>query len=226
VYFPSRQSKPSVGNLCSHHPGQPYKTGIDLPIDATAGAELVTRYDKGLYVGLAAYTKNTKIRASQRSCFCRQNTKGQAIRCLGSICVGMNIYKDGWDLALHLLLPHDSLVSRPIPQDNLLYHTYHNPHFNMQLSSILYLGTLLTTTSAITVSYDPGYDIGSRSLAVVSCSNGSHGLLTKATRPKLRFPDFLTTAVPRTIEGWNSANCGNAIAWLGRHWEDYHCLGY
>jgi len=54
----------------------------------------------------------------------------------------------------------------------------------MQLSSILYLGTLLTTTSAITVSYDPGYDIGSRSLAVVSCSNGSHGLLTKGYTPQ------------------------------------------
>lgn len=88
---------------------------------------------------------------------------------------------------------------------------------NMQLPYILSLGAFLTATSAITVSYDPGYDIGSRSLAVVSCSDGSHGMLTKGYTTQGSLPRFPHIGGASTIEGWNSANCGKcySLTWAG-----------
>ncbi|KAA8572275.1 hypothetical protein EYC84_002901 [Monilinia fructicola] len=49
----------------------------------------------------------------------------------------------------------------------------------MQFPTLATLLALAATTTAITVSYDVGYDDASRSLAVVSCSDGTNGLLTQ-----------------------------------------------
>lgn len=79
----------------------------------------------------------------------------------------------------------------------------------MQFPSILLtLGALLTTTSAITVSYDKGYDDGSRSLSVVACSDGNNGLLTKGYTTQNSLPSFPHIGGASTIAGWNSASCG------------------
>ncbi|KAH6682766.1 Cerato-platanin [Halenospora varia] len=73
--------------------------------------------------------------------------------------------------------------------------------------SLLPLITLLSTASAITVSYDIGYDDASRSLASVSCSDGSNGLLSRfPTQGDL--PHFPSIGGASTIAGWNSDSCG------------------
>ncbi|PQE29461.1 putative rot1 PRECURSOR protein [Rutstroemia sp. NJR-2017a WRK4] len=77
-------------------------------------------------------------------------------------------------------------------------------------ASIL-LPLLATLTSAITVSYDTGYDDGSRSLAVVSCSDGSNGFLTKGYTTQASLPHFPYIGGASTIAGWNSANCGSCF---------------
>ncbi|KAM3080682.1 hypothetical protein ACMFMG_005616 [Clarireedia jacksonii] len=84
-------------------------------------------------------------------------------------------------------------------------------------ASIL-LPLLATLTSAITVSYDPGYDNGSRSLADVSCSDGSNGLLTKGYSTQGSLPHFPYIGGASTIGGWNSANCGTCytLSYNGR----------
>ena len=89
----------------------------------------------------------------------------------------------------------------------------------MQLPAIfLSLGTLLATTSAITVSYDNGYDSRSRPLSAVACSDGSNGLLTKGFTTQGSLPKFPHIGGASTIEGWNSASCGKcySLTWGGR----------
>jgi hypothetical protein len=68
--------------------------------------------------------------------------------------------------------------------------------------------SLLSIASAITVSYDNGYDDGSRSLSTVSCSDGSNGLLTKGYTTQSSLPSFPLIGGAFAIAGWNSANCG------------------
>ncbi|KAH8687364.1 Cerato-platanin [Tricladium varicosporioides] len=73
--------------------------------------------------------------------------------------------------------------------------------------SLLPLISLLSTATAITVSYDTGYDDASRSLASVACSDGSNGLLARfPTQGSL--PHFPSIGGASTIAGWNSASCG------------------
>lgn len=78
----------------------------------------------------------------------------------------------------------------------------------MQFSLPTTLFAILTTASAITVSYDTGYDDGSRSLADVSCSDGTNGLLTKGFTTQSSLPTFPRIGGASTIAGWNDANCG------------------
>ncbi|KUI71317.1 Protein SnodProt1 [Cytospora mali] len=60
-----------------------------------------------------------------------------------------------------------------------------------------------------TVSYDTGYDDASRSLTVVSCSDGTNGLITKyGYQTQGAIPDFPYVGGADVIAGWNSANCG------------------
>ncbi len=59
------------------------------------------------------------------------------------------------------------------------------------------------------VSYDTGYDDGSRSLTVVSCSDGANGLITRygwQTQGQVaRFPYI---GGVEAVAGWNSPSCG------------------
>ncbi|TGO22152.1 hypothetical protein BPAE_0180g00180 [Botrytis paeoniae] len=72
------------------------------------------------------------------------------------------------------------------------------------------LPLLLTSTLAIQVTYDPGYDNAARSLSVVSCSNGPNGLETRFPQYKVQgdLPTFARIGGASTIAGWNSPNCG------------------
>ncbi|EHK25601.1 small protein 1 [Trichoderma virens Gv29-8] len=79
----------------------------------------------------------------------------------------------------------------------------------MQLSNIFTLALFTAAVSADTVSYDTGYDNGSRSLNDVSCSDGPNGLETRyhwSTQGQIpRFPYIGGAAA---VAGWNSASCG------------------
>jgi hypothetical protein len=78
-----------------------------------------------------------------------------------------------------------------------------------QLPTIL---SLLSVTSAITVSYDAGYSDGSRSLTAVACSDGSNGLLTEGYTTQGSLPSFPNIGGASVIAGWNDANCGSCWA--------------
>jgi len=82
----------------------------------------------------------------------------------------------------------------------------------MQFSSSLVLSFFLASASAITVSYDTGYDDASRSLSEVSCSDGANGLLTKGYTTQGSLPSFPNIGGASTIAGWNSASCGSCYA--------------
>lgn len=94
--------------------------------------------------------------------------------------------------------------------------TFRIPHLfslsdaNMQLPSILSITTLLTTTAALTVSYDKGYDLSDRSLNDVACSDGENGLITRfgwsVQGDASNFPNI--GGAP-AVEGWNSPECGS-----------------
>ncbi|KAF2714572.1 heat-stable 19 kDa antigen precursor [Pleomassaria siparia CBS 279.74] len=63
--------------------------------------------------------------------------------------------------------------------------------------------------SAITVSYDTGYDDTSRSLTAVSCSDGANGLITKygwETQGAIKNYPYIGGYVG--VAGWNSPQCG------------------
>ncbi|KAF3073417.1 protein SnodProt1 precursor [Trichoderma harzianum] len=79
----------------------------------------------------------------------------------------------------------------------------------MQLSSLFKLALFTAAVSADTVSYDTGYDDGSRSLNVVSCSDGPNGLETRyhwSTQGQI--PRFPYIGGVQAVAGWNSASCG------------------
>lgn len=67
-------------------------------------------------------------------------------------------------------------------------------------------------TSAITVSYDTGYDDAGRSLTAVSCSDGANGLITKygwQTQASIKTPYF---GGYQGVAGWNSPQCGTCYS--------------
>jgi hypothetical protein len=82
----------------------------------------------------------------------------------------------------------------------------------MQFSTFTNLFTLISVASAITVSYDTGYDDGSRSLTAVSCSDGANGLMTKGFTTQSSLPTFPRIGGASTIAGWNSASCGTCYS--------------
>ncbi|EMD63612.1 hypothetical protein GGP41_005742 [Bipolaris sorokiniana] len=61
--------------------------------------------------------------------------------------------------------------------------------------------------SAITVSYDTGYDDAGRSMNVVSCSDGTNGLAARFPTQG-RLPRFPLIGGYQGIAGWNSPQCG------------------
>ncbi|KAG9228641.1 Cerato-platanin [Amylocarpus encephaloides] len=79
----------------------------------------------------------------------------------------------------------------------------------MRFPAFATIASFLAAASAITVSYDTGYDIASRSLSLVACSDGSNGLLTKGFSTQGSLPKFPHIGGASTIAGWNSASCGS-----------------
>lgn len=75
----------------------------------------------------------------------------------------------------------------------------------MQFSQLLQLLTFTTAASAITVSYDTGYDDSSRSLNSVACSDGQHGLITRfGWQTQGQIPKFPYIGAAQAVGGWNS----------------------
>ncbi|KAH6641371.1 Cerato-platanin [Chaetomium tenue] len=80
----------------------------------------------------------------------------------------------------------------------------------MQFSKILSIFSLAAATSAITVSYDEGYDRADRSLTEVACSDGVNGLMWKYNwKVQGDVKGFPNIGGSDSIPGWNSPNCGS-----------------
>ncbi|KAI0385058.1 Cerato-platanin [Hypomontagnella monticulosa] len=89
----------------------------------------------------------------------------------------------------------------------------------MQFSKLIQVLSLAAASSAVTVSYDTGYDDASRSLTTVSCSDGPNGLMTKyGWQTQGQIPNFSFIGGADTIAGWNSASCGTCyeLAYNGK----------
>lgn len=115
----------------------------------------------------------------------------------------------------HTSSTHSTIFNNFLTTNNHFLNTtlnlFKNPQTaTMQLSSILSIFTLATAASAVTVSYDLGYDEPSRSLTTVSCSDGVNGLMTKHPSWKVQsdIPRFPYIGGAASIAGWNSPNCG------------------
>ncbi|KAI4605519.1 uncharacterized protein J4E87_009133 [Alternaria ethzedia] len=81
----------------------------------------------------------------------------------------------------------------------------------MQFSSITSAAILgfASLASAITVSYDTGYDDGSRALTSLACSDGSNGLITKYNwQTQANVAGFPKIGGYMGVAGWNSPQCG------------------
>ncbi|KAI1778946.1 SnodProt1 [Hypoxylon cercidicola] len=78
----------------------------------------------------------------------------------------------------------------------------------MQFSKLAQLLSLVAASSAITVSYDTGYDDKSRSLTSVACSDGQNGLITRYGWQTQGAIPAMYLGAADTISGWNSASCG------------------
>ncbi|POR37227.1 Protein SnodProt1 [Tolypocladium paradoxum] len=79
----------------------------------------------------------------------------------------------------------------------------------MQLSHILSLAALSSAASAITVSFDTGYDNRDRPLTSVACSDGPNGLITRKHWNKQGdIPTFPYIGGAEAVAGWSSPNCG------------------
>lgn len=77
----------------------------------------------------------------------------------------------------------------------------------MQFSSITSAAILgfASLASAITVSYDTGYDDGSRALTSLACSDGSNGLITKYNwQTQANVAGFPKIGGYMGVAGWNS----------------------
>lgn len=82
---------------------------------------------------------------------------------------------------------------------------------NMQFTTpaLSFLALLAPLSQAVTLSYDNGYSDGNRALNVVSCSDGSNGLITRYGYSKQSdIPRFPYIGGSSDIAGWNSPSCG------------------
>ncbi|KAK1704942.1 EC5 protein [Colletotrichum lupini] len=79
----------------------------------------------------------------------------------------------------------------------------------MQFSNLVTILSSIAAAAAVSVSYDTGYDDGSRSLTAVSCSDGANGLITKyGWQNQGQVAKFPYIGGADVIAGWNSPNCG------------------
>ncbi|CAH0052668.1 unnamed protein product [Clonostachys solani] len=78
----------------------------------------------------------------------------------------------------------------------------------MQFSTIATFLGLAAAASAVTVSYDTGYDDGNRLLTAVTCSDGANGLITRyGWTTQGQIPTFSNIGGMQGV-GWNSPQCG------------------
>lgn len=85
----------------------------------------------------------------------------------------------------------------------------------MQLTTqvLSFMALLAPLSQAVTLSYDPGYSDGSRSLNVVSCSDGPNGLTTRyGWTTQGQIPRFPYIGGSSDIAGWNSPSCGQCYS--------------
>ncbi|KAH8879580.1 Cerato-platanin [Thozetella sp. PMI_491] len=83
----------------------------------------------------------------------------------------------------------------------------------MFFSKALSIFTLAAAASATTVSYDTGYDDGSRSLTQVSCSDGANGLMTRyGWQTQGDVAGFPYIGGAQDVASWNSPSCGNCYS--------------
>ncbi|QUC16186.1 uncharacterized protein UV8b_00427 [Ustilaginoidea virens] len=77
----------------------------------------------------------------------------------------------------------------------------------MRFSNAICAAVMATATSAVRVSWDGGYNEAGRSMGVVSCSDGSHGLMNRyPTQGNL--PNYPFIGGTDAIGGWGSGQCG------------------
>ncbi|KAL2139386.1 hypothetical protein VTI28DRAFT_5276 [Corynascus sepedonium] len=80
----------------------------------------------------------------------------------------------------------------------------------MQLSKVISIFSLAAASSAVSVSYDVGYDDSSRSLTKVACSDGDNGLITRfGWKTQGEIPKFPYIGGGYAVGGYNSPNCGS-----------------
>lgn len=80
-------------------------------------------------------------------------------------------------------------------------------------SALSFLAILAPLAQAVTLSYDPGYSQGDRSLNVVSCSDGSNGLINRyGWQKQSDIPRFPYIGGSSDIAGWNSPSCGTCYS--------------
>ena len=86
----------------------------------------------------------------------------------------------------------------------------HLTAISLSLLAALFPPTTLgaTTATTVSVSFDQTYDNAGTSLATVSCSDGSHGLLTKGYTTFGSLPSFPNIGGASVVTGWNSDQCG------------------
>ncbi|GAB7366810.1 hypothetical protein MBLNU230_g0984t1 [Neophaeotheca triangularis] len=71
------------------------------------------------------------------------------------------------------------------------------------------LPLLPALTTALTLSYDTGYDDPNRPLTSIACSDGPNGLTTRYNwQLQASIPNFPYIGGSEEIAGWNSENCG------------------
>ncbi|KAI2637913.1 Cerato-platanin [Hypomontagnella submonticulosa] len=89
----------------------------------------------------------------------------------------------------------------------------------MQFSKLIQILSLAAASSAVSVSYDTGYDDASRSLTAVACSDGPNGLITKyGWQTQGQIPNFSFIGGADVIAGHGSASCGTCyeLAYNGK----------
>ena len=80
------------------------------------------------------------------------------------------------------------------------------------------LALFASSALGITVSYDTTYDNRGQSLATVSCSDGTNGLLTRGFSTFGSLPGFPNIGGAAAVGGWNSPSCGTCwrLTYQGR----------
>ncbi|KAL6308679.1 Cerato-platanin [Sparassis latifolia] len=73
--------------------------------------------------------------------------------------------------------------------------------------SLLLVPTVIGQT-AVSVTYDTTYDLGTNSLNIVACSNGVNGLESKGYTTFGSLPNFPNIGGSFAVTGWNSTGCG------------------